>query len=100
MVEGLTQVLAPFVRMEGVESAPTAARQPLAGVKYFMAGQPEPNAESWKAAEAILALLKKCDEKTVELFLLSGGRSALVAMLLDSAQILDDVPQNYTTLEP
>src|SRR6058998_602674 len=29
MVEGLTQVLAPFVRMEGVVSAPTAARKPL-----------------------------------------------------------------------
>src|SRR2546430_17190724 len=65
MVEGLTQVLAPFVRMEGVVSAPTAARKPLAGMKYFMAGQPEPNAESWKAAGAILQLLEKCDERTL-----------------------------------
>src|SRR5207249_6841717 len=91
MVEGLTQVLAPFVRMEGVVSAPTAARKPLAGMKYFMAGHPEPNAESWKAAEAILALLKKCDEKTLVFFLLSGGGSALVELPLDSAQTLDDV---------
>src|SRR5438132_287908 len=98
MVEGLTQVLAPFVRMEGVVSAPTAARKPLAGMKYFMAGHPEPNAESWKAAEAILALLKKCDEKTLVFFLLSGGGSALVELPLDSAQTLDDVQQTYRAL--
>src|SRR5216117_4171302 len=98
MVEGLTQVLAPFVRMEGVVSAPTAARKPLAGMKYFMAGHPEPNAESWKAAEAILALLKKCDEKTLVFFLLSGGGSALVELPLDSAHTLDDVQQTYRAL--
>src|SRR2546430_6157940 len=98
MVEGLTQVLAPFVRMEGVVSAPTAARKPLAGMKYFMAGHPEPNAESWKAAEAILALLKKCDEKTLVFFLLSGGGSALVELPLDSAQNLDDVQQTDRAL--
>src|SRR5437867_4032272 len=98
MVEGLTQVLAPFVRMKGVVSAPTAARKPLAGMKYFMAGHPEPNAESWKAAEAILALLKKCDEKTLVFFLLSGGGSALVQLPLDSAQTLDDVQQTYRAL--
>src|SRR5258708_11995876 len=76
MVEGLALVLTPFVRLEGVVSAPTAARKPLAGMKYFVAGHPVPNAESWKAAEAILALLKKCDEKTLVFFLLSGGASA------------------------
>src|SRR5256884_4948439 len=98
MVEGLTQVLAPFVRMEGVVSAPTAARKPLAGMKYFMAGHPEPNAESWRAAEAILALLKKCDEKTLVFFLLSGGASALVELPLDPAQTLEDVQNMHRTL--
>src|SRR6266853_1099437 len=78
MVEGLALVLAPFVRVGGVVSAPTATRKPLVGMKYFVAGHPVPNAESWKAAEAILALLKKCDEKTLVFFLLSGGGSALV----------------------
>src|SRR2546430_10323928 len=33
-------VLAPFVRFGGVVSAPTAARKPLAGMKYFVAGHP------------------------------------------------------------
>jgi glycerate 2-kinase len=98
MVEGLALVLAPFVRMEGVVSAPTAARKPLAGIKYFVAGHPVPNAESWKAAEAILALLKKCDERTLVFFLLSGGGSALVELPLDPAQTLEDVQNVHRAL--
>src|SRR2546426_1779451 len=91
-------VLAPFVRFEGVVSAPTPARKPVAGMKYFVAGHPLPNAESWKAAEEILALLKKCDEKTLVFFLLSGGGSALVELPLDPRQTLEDVQQIYRAL--
>src|SRR5947208_15316942 len=98
MVDGLALVLAPFVRLKGVVSAPTAARRPLVGMKYFVAGHPVPNAESWKAAEAILALLKKCDEKTLVFFLLSGGGSALVELPLGSALTLDHVQQTYRGL--
>jgi glycerate 2-kinase len=98
MVEGLEQVLAPFVRMEGVVSAPTPARKPVRGMKYFVGGHPVPNAESWKAAEAILGLLKRCDTKTLAFFLLSGGGSALVELPLDAAQTLEDVQKMYQAL--
>jgi len=98
MVEGLEQVLAPFVRLEGVVSAPTPARKPARGMKYFVGGHPVPNAESWKAAEAILALLKRCDKKTLVFFLLSGGGSALVELPLDAAQTLEDVQKMYQAL--
>jgi glycerate 2-kinase len=98
MLEGLALVLAPFVRVEGVVSAPTAVRRPLAGMKYFVAGHPVPNAESWKAAETILALLKKCDEKTLVFFLLSGGGSALVELPLDPALTLEDVQKMHLAL--
>src|SRR6266704_6224499 len=98
MVEGLALVLAPFVRFEGVVSAPTPARKPVAGMKYFVAGHPLPNAESLKAAEEILALLKKCDEKTLVFFLLSGGGAALVELPLDPRQTLEDVQQIYRAL--
>ncbi len=98
MVEGLALVLSPFVRFEGVVSAPTPARKPVAGMKYFVAGHPLPNVESWKAAEEILALLKKCDEKTLVFFLLSGGGSALVELPLDPRQTLEDVQQIYRAL--
>src|SRR5437899_4303895 len=98
MVDGLALVLAPFVRFEGVVSAPTAPHKHVAGMKYFLAGHPVPNAESWKAAEAILALLKKCDEKTLAFFLLSGGGSALVELPLDPAQTLEDLQKMYRVL--
>jgi len=98
MVEGLTLVLTPFVRLKGVVAAPTATRKPLAGMKYFVARHPVPNAESWKAAEAILALLKKCDEKTLVFFLLSGGGSSLVELPLDPGQTLEDVQKMHQAL--
>jgi glycerate 2-kinase len=98
MVEGLELVLAPFLRIEGVVSAPTAPRRPAPGLKYFVAGHPTPNVESWRAAEAILALLKKCDEKTLVFFLLSGGGSALVELPLDSSQTLEDVQTLHRAL--
>ena len=98
MVEGLVAVLAPFVRFEGVVSAPTAPRKQVAGLKYFAAGHPIPNEESWKAAESILALLKRCDEKTLIFFLLSGGGSALVDFPLDERQTLQDVQQFHRAL--
>ncbi len=43
MVDGLALVLTPFVRLEGVVSAPTAPPRPAAGMKYFVAGHPVPN---------------------------------------------------------
>jgi glycerate 2-kinase len=98
MVDGLALVLAPFLRIEGVVSAPAPARKPVPGMKYFIAGHPVPNAESWKAAEAILALLKRCDEKTLVFFLLSGGGSALVELPLDPWQTLEDVQKMHRAL--
>ena len=98
MVDGLVNVLAPFVKFEGVIAAPAASHKPVAGLKYFAAGHPLPNQESWKAAEAILALLKKCDEKTLIFFLLSGGGSALLELPLDAHQTLEDVRQMHRAL--
>jgi glycerate 2-kinase len=93
MVDGLALVLTPFLRFEGVVSAPTATPRPLPGMKYFVAGHPVPDEQSWKAAEAILALLKSCDEKTLVFFLLSGGGSALVELPLERGLTLEDVKQ-------
>src|SRR5882762_3494718 len=100
MVEGLELVLAQLLRIYCVVSAPTAPRRPAPGMKYFVAGHPTPNVESWKEAEAILALLKKCDEKTLVFFLLSGGGSALVELPLDPAQTLEDVQALHRALVP
>ncbi len=91
MVEGLALVLTPHIPLEGVVAAPTAPRNAARGMRYFVAGHPVPNLESWEAAKAILALLNRCDDRTLVFFLLSGGGSALVELPLDPAQTLEDV---------
>jgi len=98
MVDGLALVLAPFLRFEGVVSALTAPRKPLPGMKYFVGGHPIPNEESWRAAEAALALLKNSDEKTLVFFLLSGGGSVLMELPLERSLTLEDVQQMNRTL--
>src|SRR5215472_8051521 len=98
MVEGLVLSLAPFVGFEGIVSAPSLPKKAIPGLKYFAAGHPVPNEESWKAAEAILAVLKRCDEKTLVFFLLSGGGSALVELPLDQKETLEDMQQLHKAL--
>jgi glycerate 2-kinase len=98
MVEGFAGLLGAASAFKGVVSAPTPPLYAVEGIAYFVGGHPMPDGESSKAAEAILSLLKECDEKTVVFFLLSGGGSALVELPLDSAQKLDDVRQLHRAL--
>jgi glycerate 2-kinase len=98
MLEGLEQLLADGVRFDGVASAPTAPARAIAGIKYFVGGHPIPNAASLEAGKAILELLQKCDARTVVIFLLSGGGSALVEMPLDSRQTLADIQAVHRAL--
>jgi glycerate 2-kinase len=93
LLDGLRLLLPPEIGFDGIAAAPTPTKAPVAGMKYFVAGHPVPNEESWKAAEAILALLKTCDEKSLVFFLLSGGGSALAELPLDPQQTLRDVQQ-------
>jgi glycerate 2-kinase len=98
MVEGLASLLPSTVLFDGVVSAPAAPARAIRGMQCFVAGHPVPNVESWKAAQAILTLLKTCDERTLVFFLLSGGASALVELPLDPRQKLEDVQQLYRAL--
>jgi glycerate 2-kinase len=100
MVDGLAILLGNERAFEGVVAAPTtpATGRKLRGMRYFTAGHPLPNAESWSAARAILDLLRGCDEHTVVFFLLSGGGSALVELPLDLSLNLADVQQLYRAL--
>jgi glycerate 2-kinase len=98
MVEGLESLLGKDFLFTGIVSAPTPPAHEVAGLKYFVGGHPTPDKQSWKAAEAILRLLKECGEKTVVFFLLSGGGSALVELPLDARQTLEDVRQLHRAL--
>jgi hydroxypyruvate reductase len=98
MVDGLTVVLGQDSGLEGVVAAPVAPAEEIPAVKYFVAGHPIPNEGSWRAAEAILELLRDADEKTLVFFLLSGGGSALAELSLDPSLTLGDVQELHQTL--
>lgn len=98
MVDGLKACLLRDVPFSGIVSAPIAPVSPLPQLKYFTGGHPIPNEESWKAAEAILEMLARCDERTLVFFLLSGGGSALVELPLDRRFSLANVQQLHRGL--
>ena len=58
--------------------------------RYFEGGHPIPNEDSFDAARATLALLKKARKDTLIFFLISGGGSAMFDLPLDPKITLDD----------
>jgi hydroxypyruvate reductase len=66
--------------------------------RYFEGGHPLPNEDSFAAARATLALLKKAKKDTLVFFLISGGGSALFDLPLDSSITLDDAREFHQAL--
>jgi glycerate 2-kinase len=91
MAAGLRSFLPDAYQFNGVVAAPTKPESPVPGLQYFLAGHPNPNEDSWRAAEAILALLHTADERTVVFFLLSGGGSALAELPIVPGMRLEDL---------
>ena len=58
--------------------------------RYFEGGHPLPNEDSFDAARAALALLKKSRKDTLIFFLISGGGSAMFDLPLDPQISLED----------
>ncbi len=59
-------------------------------IRYFEGGHPLPNEDSFAAARAALAMLRKARKDTLVIFLISGGASALFDLPLDSGISLQD----------
>ena len=59
-------------------------------IRYFEGGHPLPTEDSFAAARASLALLKKARKDTLVVFLISGGASALFDLPLDPEISLED----------
>jgi hydroxypyruvate reductase len=58
--------------------------------RYFEGGHPLPNEDTFAAARATLAMLKKAKKDTLIFFLISGGGSAMFDLPLDPQISLDD----------
>ena len=50
----------------------------MRGFRYFRGGHPTPNAESIRAADAILKSLASLDSTALAIFMISGGGSSIV----------------------
>lgn len=98
MVDGVSAIFPDGIPCAGIVAAPSKPASPMPGLRYFLCGHPIPNDDSWKSAEAILELVRSCDEHTLVFFLLSGGGSALVERPLDPALQLEDVQELHRAL--
>jgi glycerate 2-kinase len=78
MAEALDDLLSPDFSYDRIVVGPAPPKRDLPGWRVFIGGHPVPNEQSFTAGQAILQRLQKCHERTLVLFLLSGGGSSLV----------------------
>jgi glycerate 2-kinase len=90
MADALTRILAPDFHVQGIVVGPEGQRRAIPGWVSFAGSHPLPTEESFKAGRAILERLARCDEKSLLIFLLSGGGSAMVEAGIDPALTLED----------
>lgn len=98
MAEGLNEILVPEFQAEGILVTPDLPMRNLSGWKTFVGGHPLPNTESFAAGRAILDRLARCDERTLVIFLISGGGSSLVEQALDPSVTLEDFQKLHAVL--
>ena len=97
MAEALTSQIG-LSSIEGIVSSPVESASQIRGFRYFHGGHPMPNAESIRAANAILNLLDHQTAASLVIFLLSGGGSAVVEKPSDDEITLDHLVQTYGAL--
>lgn len=86
------------VPFTGVVSCPTHVSAPVAGLQYFCGGHPLPNEDSLRAGDAILRLLGNLPKRSMVLFLISGGASAIAEKPFYPQLNLTDVIETNRTL--
>lgn len=84
--------------VQGIVADPTPHSYQLPGYRYFAGGHPQPNAESFRAADAVLKSLAGLNPESLALFMVSGGGSAVLEKPVDSDITLDDLAATYRTL--
>jgi hydroxypyruvate reductase len=98
MAQALSKILAPEFGVKGIVVGPDAQRRPLAGWEAFSGNHPLPAEASFAAGRAILDRLARCGEKSLVIFLISGGGSSMVESALDPAIKLEDFRSLHAAL--
>ncbi len=96
MAEILSRLVGTGV--QGIVADPNPPSHQLPGYRYFAGGHPYPNAESFRAAEAILKSLAGLNSESLALFMVSGGGSAVIEKPADSEISLPDLAATYRAL--
>lgn len=96
MLESLIAKTGPVLEGIVVCSQPPQSQQP--GFRYFLGGHPLPNAESVRAAKAILKYLSGLNDHTLVIYLISGGASAMVESFRDEDICIEDLVATYRVL--
>ncbi len=84
--------------LQGIVVGPATTEAQARGFRYFAGGHPLPNAESLRAAEAILKSLNAQTPASLVIFLLSGGGSSMVEKPVDDHISLEDLTRTYRAL--
>jgi glycerate 2-kinase len=96
MAEALCDIVP--LGISGIVACSTPPDSPVVGFQYFYGGHPLPNEDSLRAGRAILDLLHALPERSLVLFLISGGASAIAEMPISPSLTLTDVIETYRTL--
>jgi glycerate 2-kinase len=85
-------------RLEGIVASSVDPGAQVHGFRYFRGGHPTPNADSVRAAEAILRSLNAQTASSLVIFMLSGGGSAIAEKPIDDEISLEDLIATYRAL--
>jgi hydroxypyruvate reductase len=85
-------------RLEGIVASSVDPASQVHGFRYFRGGHPTPNADSVRAAEAILKSLNAQTASSLVIFMLSGGGSSIAEKPIDDEISLDDLITTYRAL--
>jgi len=85
-------------RFEGIVGSSVTPEFQVRGFRYFQGGHPLPNAESIRAADAMLKSLNTLNESCLVIYLISGGGSAIVEKPIDDEVSLQDLVETYRML--
>jgi glycerate 2-kinase len=85
-------------RFQGIVASSLTPEFHVRGFRYFQGGHPLPNAESIRAADAMLKSLNTLNESCLAIYLISGGGSAIVEKPIDDEVSLPDLVETYRVL--
>jgi len=100
MYSAVEQVLGPVtgLRRRGMVVAPAEHRADWADSEFFAGEHPIPGENSLRAAHAALAMLREATSRSVVLFLISGGASAMMEQAFDASISSVDIATLYEVL--